>query len=58
MTDTPADLPGKTTLEISRQQRAAIAEIQAALARIHGRPVTTKETVGALISAWKDQNKS
>jgi hypothetical protein len=55
----PAEVPDpgqKTTIEISRGQRAAISDIQADLVIARGRHVTTKETVSVIIDFWKEHH--
>jgi hypothetical protein len=46
-----------TTIQISRQQRAEIARIRAELSAARGYAVSTKETIAALIEAWKEQHQ-
>lgn len=55
----PAETPDparKTTIEISRAQRAEISDIQADLRIARGYQVSTKETVSAIIDFWKEHH--
>ena len=49
-------LADPTTIQVSRAQRAAIADIQADLITASGRHVTTKETISTMIDFWKENH--
>lgn len=57
MTETPADPAAPTTLQITRGQRAEIADIQAELTADAGRHVSTKEVIDRLVSFWKEYHQ-